>query len=330
MTKLAKQFLFSFALVNINLAISMSLLFVLSSCNNNDDNSGSSSESSNTNCNLVLLEEFTNSISNSEGLKIAQRLEVPKLKGTSNFFIIHKDGRIGVNYVTEWDMQKKSPRWSAYTMYYFSNNNTNISGNANRYSGDPQYPYDEDMPNKYYWDKDYFWGSGYDHGHVVASADRLCSSNANYQTFYLTNMQPMDDNFNCGVWSKMEALLRNWAKYQTNNTKFADTLYIVKGGTIDDETKILKRISSKLIVPKYYYMAVLCKNDKIGVANNYGYKAMAFYVEHKSGLQSYNLKQYAISISELEQKTGIDFFCNLPDDIEKAVESNFSPNAWNW
>jgi endonuclease G len=28
-----------------------------------------------------------------------------------------------------------------------------------------------------------------------------------------------------------------------------------------------------------------------------------------------------ITIDELERRTGIDFFCNLPDDIEKQVES---------
>ncbi len=30
---------------------------------------------------------------------------------------------------------------------------------------------------------------------------------------------------------------------------------------------------------------------------------------------------YVISIKELEAKTGIDFFCNLPDNIERDVES---------
>ena len=27
--------------------------------------------------------------------------------------------------------------------------------------------------------------------------------------------------------------------------------------------------------------------------------------------------------------TGIDFFCNLPDDIENSVESSFDLNYWN-
>lgn len=31
-----------------------------------------------------------------------------------------------------------------------------------------------------------------------------------------------------------------------------------------------------------------------------------------------------MSIDDLEEKTGMDFFCNLPDNIEKEVESKNS------
>ena len=32
------------------------------------------------------------------------------------------------------------------------------------------------------------------------------------------------------------------------------------------------------------------------------------------------LGNYVVNIKTLEERTGIDFFCNLPDDIEKQVE----------
>ena len=41
-----------------------------------------------------------------------------------------------------------------------------------------------------------------------------------------------------------------------------------------------------------------------------------------------NLKSYAVSIDELEEKTGIDFFCNLPDEIEEVVEKNLVTSVW--
>jgi endonuclease G len=49
---------------------------------------------------------------------------------------------------------------------------------------------------------------------------------------------------------------------------------------------------------------------------------MAFWVEHKNEDHSNdNLGNYVVNIYELQKLTGIDFFCNLPDNIENQVES---------
>ena len=40
------------------------------------------------------------------------------------------------------------------------------------------------------------------------------------------------------------------------------------------------------------------------------------------------LVDYALSIDELEEKTGIDFFPNLNDNLENALESTYSTKAW--
>jgi len=36
-----------------------------------------------------------------------------------------------------------------------------------------------------------------------------------------------------------------------------------------------------------------------------------------------------ISIDELEKRTGIDFFCNLRDDLEDEAEKSVSTSYWN-
>ena len=54
------------------------------------------------------------------------------------------------------------------------------------------------------------------------------------------------------------------------------------------------------------------------------YAGIAFWFEHKDEYHGDDpLKLYAISIAELEKKLGgkIDFFCNLPDKIEKEMKS---------
>ena len=38
--------------------------------------------------------------------------------------------------------------------------------------------------------------------------------------------------------------------------------------------------------------------------------------------------EHSITIDQLETLTGINFFPNLPDDVESTVEASFSAAAW--
>ena len=68
------------------------------------------------------------------------------------------------------------------------------------------------------------------------------------------------------------------------------------------------------------------------------FHAIGFWMEHRDDYgyeydefaPSDVMKKYAVSIDELEKNTGLDFFCNLPDSIEKTVESTWSETDWDW
>lgn len=85
------------------------------------------------------------------------------------------------------------------------------------------------------------------------------------------------------------------------------------------------------LAQKFYYMAVL--GEKNG-----SFYAIGFWIEHRDdygykygdNVSADVLKQYVVSIDVLEQKTDLDFFCNLPDDIEKKVEEAYSLTDWAW
>jgi endonuclease G len=273
-----------------------------------------------------------NTNKNTSGPKEAQtRYEFPKLKGGNNVVVVHQTtlndamGETGVNYCVEWDTEKHAQRWSCYILY--DKINYKSGSNVDRYyvpSGGnllptSQYPNDPDLPSLYQFTVDSYRGSGYDHGHICPSADRLRAKDANYQTFFMTNMQPQKNIFNAGIWEKMEERVRTWAAS-------SDTLYVCKGGTIDSENKILGYLGSginKIPVPKYFFMALFCKKGTT-------LKALGLWVEHRNeDHKNDNLKDYAVSIDELERFTGIDFFCNLPDNVEDTVESTLTLSDWN-
>ena len=134
---------------------------------------------------------------------------------------------------------------------------------------------------------------------------------------------------------RMEQQVQQWGY----SSSFRDTLYVCKGATISDVTldgntvsgtipksevysKFGVNITGSLVIPRYWYMAVLClKNGK--------YHAMAYWTEQiNSSCSSTTLQSCMITIDELERRTGIDFFCNLPDDIEDEVEAKLETNFW--
>lgn len=292
--------------------------FAFAGCSSDDNGSGDGGSPENVNKNSTVQN------------KQAGRLEFPKTRDDGrSIVVVHSTGEYGLNYAVEWDCDKKAQRWTCYQMY---NSNSVINWNRNNWKGaywqgtlwkgDP-FQEDPSIPSAYRTTLSDYRGSGYDRGHLCPSADRLNSMDANGQTFYLSNMHPQHNRFNAYLWQKMESQVRAWDK-----STFRDTLYVCKGGTIEDygnTTGVKGKTSSGLIVPKYFFMAVLCKKGNV-------YKALGFWAEHEDVDRSGDkLRQYAVSVRELEKKTGIDFFCNLPDDIENRVETMSQENvikAW--
>lgn len=329
-----------------HLALLFAFIPFFSACNDDEDELMPGNQ--NTNANTSVMNAETEPGRGTNLLNVAQRLEIPRLKGgENNLFICHTLPGGTVNYCMEYDCQKRASYWTAYQWYNgLSSNETSWdrskwdpvkdrSGNIirwgdqyNGYGGgngkgdngdnDPFQP-DPLIPVQYQTTLSDHARNGYDRGHMLGSADRLNSKDANGQTFYLSNIHPQLNKFNAqGIWFELEKRLRS--TYDTSS--FRDTLYVVKGGTIADGQYSYIHGSSghNLVVPKYFYMALLCKTK-----GNGGYKAIAFWMEHKANTDN-KYSNYAISINELERRTGIDFFCNLPDDIEEAIEEDTESN----
>ena len=50
-------------------------------------------------------------------------------------------------------------------------------------------------------------------------------------------------------------------------------------------------------------------------------------MENKAGHKP--LSTYALTVDEVETRTGLDFFPALPDDVESRTESTFGLSVWN-
>ena len=282
---------------------------------------GASNDTKNVNKNVTGVKELD------------ERLEVPRIMGGKNYYtLIRTVPTYGVNYIIEWDNQKRSQRWAAFQWYNGNSGTSWKRGNWDRYSStnqwvaknmaeygfsDPFQP-DPDLPSTVRTELSQYKGSGYSRGHIIASADRLNSMEANEQTFYLSNIMPQTNKLNTGTWEDMENQLRLW-----NTSDYRKTMYVVKGGTIGDH-QTLGQTSTGLTIPRYFFMAILSER-------NGSYNGMAFILEHTnpSG-KGTTLKNYVFTIDQLEELTGIDFFCNLPDNVENDVESHWNESFWKF
>jgi len=167
-------------------------------------------------------------------------------------------------------------------------------------------------------------GAKYNRGHQLPSADRLASTKMNEQTFYFTNIAPQlaDKAFNAGPWEDLESAVRTWSA-ASNST---DTLYVVTGCMVDKPIEYRKDNNGKQVsIPNAFFKALLRLSGN-------SYIGAAFYFDHKDYQgQPSTLKQFALPIKELEEKTGITFFANLPSETAAKVkaENPKDNNFWN-
>ena len=268
----------------------------------------------------------------------AWRLEYPQLNdnvsatrsATNSQVVVKKTDDYGITYSVEWDNTKVANRWTCYQLH--EGNTLSTTDRNDDFKADDDVavsPILEDYRN-----------SGFSRGHLCPSADRQCTKEQNKQTFFLTNMQPQWQEHNGGLWKNLEDLVRNFATDDSKTDAHCDTLYVVKAATITDKVTINdtevdgiyadrcvggEGHENELIVPKFFYMALLHYNKATDT-----YHAIAFWTLHKDESdtnKSYG--DYAITIDELEKRTGIDFFCNLPDVVEKEVEAEIDLDFWN-
>lgn len=253
---------------------------------------------------------------------ITARMETPRTLTDGSTVVISHDVTINghkvVTYELEYDKSKYHSRWVAFR--FDGDTRGKIAGRKDNFIDDPS------LSSSLYIGS-WGFGSGYDRGHLCASEDRVYNQEANDQTFYMSNMSPQKSSFNQGYWVSLEQLVQKLGR----DASFSDTLYVVKGGTIrDDQIQgyVARSNGKQVAVPKYYYMALL--KVKNGV-----YSSIAFWMEHKEYGYTYEhqaplseIRKTALSVNELEQKTGIDFFPNLPDAAEEMVENQKVESAW--
>jgi len=158
------------------------------------------------------------------------------------------------------------------------------------------------------WDYD---GYGYDRGHLAPSADFRWNQKALSESYFYSNMTPQHPDFNRGAWAELESYIRDYAIENQVD------LYVVTGPILNDELPKVERSVNGMSLPAYHYKVILdLKNSE----------CIGFIMPNEACDKP--IESYALSVNEVEEKTGLNFFQGIPDEREEDIESITDYMPW--
>jgi DNA/RNA endonuclease G (NUC1) len=237
-------------------------------------------------------------------------MELPAMDNTAYGYYSHSftmSSKAYRNYTFAWSQKDHAAAWVAYPLCKTYTNKAVQRTDA--------WAYDPLLGSELSAAPFSGYAGDYARGHQLPSADRLCCREANEQTFYGTNIVPQLNEHNEGIWAGLEDHVR-WVANDS------DTTYVVTGCILKGATEFSTDSDGKKVtIPTAFFKALLRYEAN---ASGNVWTGAAFYTDHKQ-YSNHDFKAISMSIDELEQKTGYDFFVNLVDkigaDAAAAVEA---------
>ncbi len=154
--------------------------------------------------------------------------------------------------------------------------------------------------------------SGYDRGHMAPAGDMKWSRKAMDESFFMTNIVPQNNALNRGVWNRLEEKCRQRA--------VRDSAIVIVTGPVPGDPVAMHIGYNQVAVPERFFKVILSPYATPPVA-------IGFIVPN--GATKGGMQPYAMSVDQVEEVTGYDFFSDLPDEIETVVESKCNFTRWS-
>ena len=204
-------------------------------------------------------------------------------------------------YIVSYNSKRKVPNWVAW--HLTGEHADGPIGRNNVFYSDDTVPFPRATVEDYK-------GSGWSRGHMCPAGDNKWDAVAMSESFSLINVCPQNASLNSGLWNSIEINCRKWAK------KFQE-IYIVCGPVFYSQAHEVIG-DNEVYVPEAFFKVILCLHGTP--------KGMGFVVKNTAGTNKRDL--YFNSIDQIERITGMDFFPNLPDDMEEVIESKLDLDQW--
>lgn len=211
-----------------------------------------------------------------------------------------RDARQVGDFWISYDGRARSAR---YVLEYFDPDQPQKYSRHSGFRSDPEAP-----PEARAVDEDYT-NSGYDRGHLAASANHGTSDETNRATFVLSNAAPQHPALNRGAWKQLEALIRE--KTIRPAVIITAPLYIPDPKA---NRLVIDTIGDNHVwIPTHFGKAILSHDSK-------GNPIVAHWIIPNDDTRDNALNVYRVTGDEFEAALGIDIWHQLPDELETALE----------
>ena len=207
-------------------------------------------------------------------------------------------------YVCGYSEALRSPVWVAYRLFDQVDEKT---------VGDRPSDFEVDRRTIAKVDSNEFTRSGYDRGHLAPNFGiaRCYGREAQLGTFLMSNIIPQKHDMNAGVWRFLEE------RAAINYPGRFGEVWVVTGPVFPAEPKT---IGNGVPIPEACFKILVDETDgKV--------RAQALIVPQVANQKS-SLNRYLVSIDEIEQRTGLDFFTELADSVEDDLEKRVTERPW--
>jgi endonuclease G len=187
---------------------------------------------------------------------------------------------------------------------------------------------DPSIPADWYRVTDFDYAlSGFDRGHMTPNADRdhQLMIPINQETYLMSNMVPQAPDNNQGPWADMEGDLRLLT--DAGNELFIISGPLGVGGTGDNGFKTTIA-NGHVTVPAFTWKVVMVlphgvlDPSQVTAAT----KTFAVKMPNIDGIFNDDWRIYKVTVRDIENQTGYNFFSNVPEAIQNSIEVGLDGN----
>lgn len=207
-----------------------------------------------------------------------------------------------------WSQKLKHPVWCAYHVpakaEYEAGKRPNFTKDKSVLSSPPASAYER---------------SGYDRGHMVPNYAIVTRFGEEMQrsTFKTTNIAPQSPRLNRGPWRDVEHRIADlW-------TARWGEIWVIVGCISDPNGETLT--GTDVDVPRRFYQVVAAEEEV--EPDKYEVRAFALVFDQELECGTWPAR-CLVTIDELEEMTGLDFLPDLPEFIQRPLESELPSRLW--